>query len=61
MFQAQQLCLPRPMVGTAVANFEYLVEGVLLAVTAAMGVVGNVAFIALFSYHRQRISTFHRY
>ena len=48
------------MVGAGVAVFEYLVEGVLLALTAAVGIVGNLAFIVIFSYHRQRISTFHR-
>ena len=39
--------------------FEYFVEGVALLVVAGCGVIGNIAFIIIFSINYKVINTFH--
>ena len=39
--------------------FEYFVEGVALLVVAGFGVIGNIAFIIIFSINYKVINTFH--
>ena len=38
----------------------WLLEGVLLALVASLGSLGNLALIILFTLRRHRIRTFHR-
>ena len=42
-------------------TFEFYVEGVLLFITAVLGVLGNIVFIVIFSCGRNKINTFHRW
>ena len=42
-------------------NLEWLLEGLLLFITAICGILGNIVFIAIFSYRKYYINTFHRY
>ena len=42
-------------------HLEWWLEGVLLFITAIVGILGNIVFIAIFCYRKYYINTFHRY
>ena len=39
--------------------FEFYVEGVLLLISATIGIIGNILFIMVFSCHAKQMNTFH--
>ena len=43
-----------------VTNLDFWLEGVLLFSVACFGFVGNITLITIFTFHRNKIRTFHR-
>ena len=42
-------------------RLEWWLEGLMLFVAAVVGLLGNLIFIAVFTYNRKNLNTFHRF
>ena len=42
-------------------DLDFWLEGVLLLSVACFGLIGNIALVMIFTIHRNKIRTFHRY
>ena len=40
-------------------SLEWWIEGLLLFITANIGIIGNLAFVTIFTINRKNINTFH--
>ena len=53
-----QYC-PGPRTMSLFERLEWWLEGLLLFVTAVLGLLGNLVFISVFTFNRRNLNTFH--